>query len=128
MSTTNETEALKRLQQIPNVGPAIARRLAELGFDGAASLRGQDPEELLVRTQAARGTPEDPCLPRHLPRGHRLRRHRRRPTLARVLPRAAGTGPATFLSDETRTRATFALQALESRQCLDRTESPRIGR
>lgn len=62
MSTTDDTEALKRLQEIPNVGPAVARRLAELGFDGAASLRGQDPEELFARTQAARGGPEDPCL------------------------------------------------------------------
>lgn len=62
MSTTNDADALERLQEIPNVGPAIARRLAELGFDGAASLRGQDPEELFARTEAARGRPEDPCL------------------------------------------------------------------
>jgi hypothetical protein len=62
MSTSDHGEARKRLQEIPNVGPAIARRLAELGFDGAASLRGQDPEALFARTEAARGTPEDPCL------------------------------------------------------------------
>ena len=62
MSIANEADALKRLQEIPNVGPAIARRLAELGFDDAVSLRGQDPEALFARTQAARGTPEDPCL------------------------------------------------------------------
>jgi hypothetical protein len=62
MNTNNDVDALERLQEIPNVGPAIARRLAELGFDSAASLRGQDPEELLARTEAARGTPEDPCL------------------------------------------------------------------
>ena len=62
MSITNDSDALKRLQEIPNVGPAIARRLAELGFDGAAALRGQDPEELFARTEAARGAPEDPCL------------------------------------------------------------------
>jgi Pathogenicity locus len=62
MSITNEAEALKRLQEIPNVGPAIARRLAELGFDSVASLRGQDPEELFTRTEAVRSTPEDPCL------------------------------------------------------------------
>jgi len=62
MSTTDRTEALQRLQEIPNVGPAIARRLADLGFDGPASLRGQDPEELFARTEAARGATEDPCL------------------------------------------------------------------
>jgi hypothetical protein len=62
MSTTNDAETLKRLQEIPNVGPAIARRLADLGFDGAASLRGQDPDELFARAEAARGKPEDPCL------------------------------------------------------------------
>jgi hypothetical protein len=62
MSTSNDAEALRRLREIPNVGPAIARRLAELGFDGAASLRGQDPEELFARTEAIRGAREDPCL------------------------------------------------------------------
>jgi hypothetical protein len=62
MTTTNEIDAFKRLREIPNVGPAVACRLAELGFDSAASLRGQDPEELFARTEAARGTPEDPCL------------------------------------------------------------------
>jgi Pathogenicity locus len=62
MSTTDDADALKRLREIPNVGPAVARRLAELGFDGAASLRGQDPEALFARTEATRGAPEDPCL------------------------------------------------------------------
>jgi hypothetical protein len=62
MTTNNDRAALKRLQEIPNVGPAVARRLAELGFDGVDSLRGQDPEDLFARTEAARGAPEDPCL------------------------------------------------------------------
>jgi hypothetical protein len=62
MGTTDDADALRRLKEIPNVGPAIARRLAELGFDGAASLRGQDPDELFGRTEAASGAPEDPCL------------------------------------------------------------------
>ncbi|WP_051223848.1 helix-hairpin-helix domain-containing protein [Conexibacter woesei] len=62
MSTADEKVALTRLQEIPNVGPAVARRLVALGFDGVDSLRGQDPEELFARTEAARGTPEDPCL------------------------------------------------------------------
>jgi hypothetical protein len=44
-----------------HVGPAIARRLAELGFDSAASLRGQDPEAPFARSQGARGTRQDPC-------------------------------------------------------------------
>jgi hypothetical protein len=50
------------LQQIPNVGPAVARRLRELGFDGVESLRGQDPDELFERTCALAGRREDPCL------------------------------------------------------------------
>jgi hypothetical protein len=62
MPTNNDPDALKRLQEIPNVGPAVARRLAELGFDGVDALRGQDPEDLFARTEAARGRPEDPCL------------------------------------------------------------------
>jgi hypothetical protein len=60
--STPDTATLKRLQEIPNVGPAVARRLAELGFDGVESLRGQDPEDLFARTEAARGSAEDPCL------------------------------------------------------------------
>ena len=62
MSTDNDAEALAGLREIPNVGPAIARRLVELGFDDVGTLRGQDPEELFARTEAVRGAPEDPCL------------------------------------------------------------------
>jgi hypothetical protein len=62
MSTSEEAATLKRLQEIPNVGPAVARRLAELGFDSTESLRGQDPEDLFARTEATRGIAEDPCL------------------------------------------------------------------
>jgi hypothetical protein len=62
MSTKIDTDTLWRLQEIPNVGPAVARRLAELGFDGVDALRGQDPEDLFARTEAARGRAEDPCL------------------------------------------------------------------
>jgi hypothetical protein len=69
----------------------LVRRLTELGFDSAASLRGQDLEDLFARTKAVRGTPEDPCL------------------------------LDTY-------RAIIALQALESRRCLDPPESPRIDR
>jgi hypothetical protein len=57
MSTTNDADALTRLREIPNVGPAIARRLAELGFDGVASLRGQDPEEPRSSPSPTRATP-----------------------------------------------------------------------
>lgn len=62
MTIDDEAGALKRLQEIPNVGPAVARRLLALGFDGVEALRGQDPEALFARTEAQRGVPEDPCL------------------------------------------------------------------
>jgi hypothetical protein len=59
---TTPPTALRRLQEIPNVGPAVARRLHELGFDGPEALRGQDADELFERTCALAGRREDPCL------------------------------------------------------------------
>jgi hypothetical protein len=53
---------LRSLTAIPNVGPAIARRLLRLGITSLDDLRGQDPEELFDRCAALEGHPEDPCL------------------------------------------------------------------
>jgi hypothetical protein len=53
---------LAPLLDIPNVGPAIARRLVALGVRGPEDLRGADPEELFERAAALAGHPEDPCL------------------------------------------------------------------
>jgi hypothetical protein len=53
---------LAPLVAIPNVGPAVARRLLALGITGPEDLRGADPEDLFERSCAAAGRREDPCL------------------------------------------------------------------
>lgn len=53
---------LRPLTAIPNVGPAIARRLLRLGITSPADLRGEDPEDLFLRCSVLAGRPEDPCL------------------------------------------------------------------
>ena len=50
------------LTAIPNVGPAIARKLLALDIRGVDDLRGQDPEELFDRLCAQDGRRHDPCL------------------------------------------------------------------
>jgi len=50
------------LTTIPNVGPAVARRLLALGIATPQDLRGQDPDELFERLRALDGRREDPCL------------------------------------------------------------------
>jgi hypothetical protein len=50
------------LTAIPNVGPAVARRLVRLGIAAPEDLCGRDPEELFDRLAALDGYREDPCL------------------------------------------------------------------
>jgi hypothetical protein len=50
------------LTSIPNVGPAIARKLRALDVTSAGDLRGRDPEELFERLCALDGRRHDPCL------------------------------------------------------------------
>jgi hypothetical protein len=50
------------LTAIPNVGPAVARRLLALDIHGLEDLRGRDPEELFERLCALQGGREDPCV------------------------------------------------------------------
>ena len=52
----------RSLTEIPNVGPAIARKLRRLGIDEPAALRGRDGEELFERLCALDGQRHDPCL------------------------------------------------------------------
>jgi hypothetical protein len=53
---------VRALTTIPNVGPAIARRLIRLGIEAPEDLRGQEAEELFERLSALDGRREDPCL------------------------------------------------------------------
>jgi hypothetical protein len=50
------------LQSIPNVGPAVARKLERLDVASVADLRGGDGEELFERLCALDGQRHDPCL------------------------------------------------------------------
>jgi hypothetical protein len=50
------------LTDIPNVGPAIARKLRRLDVHGVDDLRGRDPDELFERLCAMDGRRHDPCL------------------------------------------------------------------
>ena len=50
------------LQQLPNVGPAVAGDLLRLGVTAPAALAGQDPEALYERLCALDGVRHDPCL------------------------------------------------------------------
>jgi len=50
------------LTELPNVGPAITRRLLALGISSPQQLRGQDPDELYERSCALAGRREDLCL------------------------------------------------------------------
>ena len=55
-------DSLNSLTTIPNVGPAVARRLVRLGVTRPEDLRGQDGEELYERLCALDGRRHDPCL------------------------------------------------------------------
>jgi hypothetical protein len=50
------------LTAIPNVGPAVARKLLALDIHGVDDLRGRDPEDLFARLCAQDGRRHDPCL------------------------------------------------------------------
>ena len=50
------------LTSLPNVGPAVARKLGRLGITHPGELRGRDPEELFERLCALDGRRLDPCL------------------------------------------------------------------
>ncbi len=50
------------LTEIPNIGPAIARKLERLDIASADDLRGRDPHELFERLCALDGQRHDPCL------------------------------------------------------------------
>lgn len=51
-----------KLTEIPNIGPAVARKLQRLDVAGLDDLRGRDPEELFERLCALDGRRHDPCL------------------------------------------------------------------
>ena len=53
---------MSELQSIPNVGPAIARKLARVDIASVEDLRGCDGEALFERLCALDACRHDPCL------------------------------------------------------------------
>jgi DNA transformation protein len=62
MMTSKNIAALTRLEDIPNVGKAIAADLRLVGIDAPADLGGKDPYVLYDRVNLAIGQRQDPCL------------------------------------------------------------------
>ena len=55
-------KALARLEDIPNIGPAIAADLRQLGIATPAELPGRDPYALYDDLCRITGQRHDPCL------------------------------------------------------------------
>jgi hypothetical protein len=51
-----------RLEQLPNIGPALAADLRRIGIHHPADLRGQDAYALYRRLCEATGARQDPCV------------------------------------------------------------------
>jgi hypothetical protein len=50
------------LEQLPNIGPALADDLRAIGIHHPRELRGQDPLALYLRLCRATGVRQDPCV------------------------------------------------------------------
>lgn len=50
------------LEQIPNVGPAVAADMRGIGIDEPRQLIGRDPYELYELSSARAGVRQDPCV------------------------------------------------------------------
>lgn len=57
-----DRQRLHRLEDLPNVGPAMARDLRRLGILTPADLAGRDAHTLYAHLCAVTGTRQDPCV------------------------------------------------------------------
>jgi hypothetical protein len=62
MGKARTASEARRLEEIPNIGPAIADDLRALGIEKPSQLRGQDATELYLRLCRLSGARHDPCL------------------------------------------------------------------
>jgi hypothetical protein len=53
---------IRKLQDIPNIGPAMARDLALLNIHGPAELIGKDPYAMHAELCRITGVRHDPCV------------------------------------------------------------------
>jgi len=63
-TTTSGVRDIARLEDIPNIGPAVAADLRQLGITSPADLRGRDPYAMYDDLCRITGQRHDPCLPR----------------------------------------------------------------
>jgi Pathogenicity locus len=61
-SSDIDRSTLRRLEQLPNVGPAVARYLRRAGVEQPADLADRDPYALFEELCRLTGTRLDPCL------------------------------------------------------------------
>jgi hypothetical protein len=61
-STAHDAVMADALTTIPNVGPAVARKLRQLDISSPDDLRGKCPEDLFEHLCALDGRAHDPCL------------------------------------------------------------------
>jgi Pathogenicity locus len=54
--------AFTELEQLPNIGTAVARDLRAIGVRRPAQLAGRDPWRLYARVNRVLGARQDPCL------------------------------------------------------------------
>ena len=62
MKKAGSAEQAKQLQQIPNIGPAVAADLQRCDIRSPAQLVGQNPYELYERLCRRTGVRHDPCV------------------------------------------------------------------
>src|SRR5438105_1603626 len=63
MKTKIETAAdVSKLEDVPNIGPEIAKDLRDLGIEAPSQLAGRDPYEMYRQLCAQTGIRHDPCV------------------------------------------------------------------
>jgi hypothetical protein len=60
--TADDRAALKALQTMPNIGPAMAEDLLRLGIRAPEELVGRDPKQLYEELSRLDGVRHDPCV------------------------------------------------------------------
>ena len=62
MNSSEEKAALKRLQTLPNIGPACAKDLYLLGYREPTDLKNENPVAMYDRLCEVTGKRHDPCV------------------------------------------------------------------
>ncbi|MBP9771919.1 MAG: helix-hairpin-helix domain-containing protein [Candidatus Pacebacteria bacterium] len=62
MKKVLDSKSVRRFEEIPNVGPRVARDFRTLGFTGPQELVGKDPYALYERLCTKTKVRHDPCL------------------------------------------------------------------